>query len=42
MKKTVEVNPRFNVGDIVYAITGNKAVKGKITTNDYTINYEVN
>ena len=37
MKKTVEVNPRFNVGDIVYAITSNKAVKSKITNICYTI-----
>ena len=37
MKKTVEVNPRFNVGDIVYAVTGNKAVKSKITNVCYTV-----
>ena len=37
MKKIIEVNPKFSVGDIVYAVTGNKAVKGKITNICYTI-----
>ena len=37
MKKVIEVNPRFNVGNIVYTITGDKAVKSKITNVCYTV-----
>ena len=37
MKKVIEVNPRFSVGDIVYAVTGNKVAKSKITNVCYTV-----
>ena len=35
MKKTIEFNPKYNLGDIVYGIHDNKAVKAKITEINY-------
>ena len=35
MKKTVEFNTKFNLGDIVYGIFNNKSVKAKITAVYY-------
>ena len=36
MKKTVEFNTRFNLGDIVYGIEHNVAVKAKIICINYS------
>ena len=36
MKKVIEFNPIYNVGDIVYGIFENKAVKAKITSISYS------
>ena len=36
MKKTVEFNTRFNLGDIVYGMEHNMAVKARITIIDYS------
>ena len=35
MKKTIEFNPKYNLGDIVYGIFNNEAVKAKITEINY-------
>lgn len=35
MKKVIEFNHTYNVGDIVYGIFENKAVKAKITSINY-------
>ena len=36
MKKVIEFNPIYNVGDIVYGIFENKAVKAKIISISYS------
>ena len=35
MKKVIEFNPKYNLGDIVYGIFNNKAVKAKIISINY-------
>lgn len=37
MKKTIEVNPKFNVGDIVYVMYNNRIVKSKVKKILYDI-----
>ena len=41
MKKTIEVNPKFNVGDIVYAMYNNRIVKGKVKKILYDIEDDI-
>lgn len=36
MKKVIEFNPKYNLGDIVYGIFGNEAVKAKIISINYS------
>ena len=35
MKKVIEFNPKYNLGDIVYGIFNNEVVKAKITEISY-------
>ena len=35
MKKVIEFNPKYNLGDIVYGIFNNEVVKAKITEIGY-------
>ena len=35
MKKVIEFNPKYNLGDIIYGIHDNKVVKAKITSVNY-------
>ncbi len=35
MKKVIEFNPIFNIGDIIYGIFNDEAVKAKITEINY-------
>ena len=35
MKKVIEFNPKYNLGDIVYGIFNNEIVKAKITEISY-------
>lgn len=37
MRTTIEVNPKFKLGDIVYGIYRDKAVKAKITLIEYQL-----
>ena len=41
MKKTIEVNPKFNVGDIVYVMYNNRIVKGKVKKILYDIEDDI-
>ena len=41
MKKVIEVNPKFSVGDIIYAVHDNKAVKGKIKDMRYIVEEDI-
>ena len=41
MKKVIEVNPKFNVGDIVYVMYNNRIVKGKVKKILYDIEDDI-
>ena len=41
MKKTIEVNPKFSVGDIVYVMYNNRIVKGKVKKILYDIEDDI-
>ena len=35
MKKVIEFNPKYNLGDIVYGIFNNEVIKAKYLDDDY-------
>lgn len=41
MKKTIEVNSKFNVGDVVYVMYNNHVVKGKVKKILYDIEDDI-
>ena len=41
MKKTIEVNPKFNIGDIVYVMYNNRIIKGKVKKILYDIEDDI-